>query len=92
VTGTAYLNRTMLARFLACLALVTGLAALGAPTSQQIEADGGIASPAKSAACNYTDQRNITRAADQSQVKCRTRKPVVIYIPTVQFGADRAYE
>ena len=52
----------MLTRLLACLALLTGLAAVGAP--------------AKAA----------------TAPECKPRKPVVIYIPTVQFGPDRAFE
>lgn len=100
MTGKAYLSRTMLARFLACLALVTGLAAIGAPvnatllsaSSQQIESNGSASSPSKNATCACTSQRSLDKAIDQAQAKCRTRKPVVIYMPTVQFGADRAYE
>lgn len=98
--GKAYLNRTMLARLLACLALVTGLAAVGAPAhsalltaaSQQVEADGSSSNPSKNQSCTCSDPRNVGKATDSAQAKCRARKPVVIYIPTVQFGADRAYE
>ena len=95
----AYLGRTMLARLLACLALITGLAALGTPASaavvqsasQQVEAS-GQQSPNKTVTCNAAEPRNATTASDPAQVRCRARKPVVIYIPTVQFGPDRAYE
>ena len=98
--GTAYLGKTMLARLLACLALVTGLAAVGAPVnagvlasaSQQIESDGSSSSPTRNSACTCTHQRSLEKAIDQALNRCRTRKPAVIYMPTVQFGADRAYE
>jgi hypothetical protein len=94
----AYLGRTMLARLLACLALVTGLAAVGAPASaavvqsasQQVEA--ASQAPSKTAACTASEPRSAGTASDPAQVKCRARKPVVIYIPTVQFGPDRAFE
>lgn len=95
----AYLGDTMLARLLACLALVTGLAAVGAPVqakmltaaSEQIESSAQNAQPGKSVDCSAVEPRNVKSSA-QSQAKCRVRKPVVIYIPTVQFGPDRAYE
>ncbi len=95
----AYLGGTMLARLLACLALVTGLAAVGAPAqarllsaaSEQIESNAQNPQPGKSAECSPVEQRNV-KGATQAQAKCRARKPVVIYIPTVQFGPDRAFE
>ena len=96
----AYLGRTMLARLLACLALVTGLAVVGAPlqaktleaASEQVETASQSAQPGKSAACPSGEQRNLAAATEQTQIRCRARRPVVVYIPTVQFGADRAYE
>lgn len=96
----AYLGRTMLARLLACFALITGLAAIGAPVQAAV---GSVASEQASpaAACPQAakpdrcqcqlDQRGKADRSD-STASCRTRKPVVIYIPTVQLGADRARE
>lgn len=95
----AYLGRKMLARLLACLALVTGLAAVGVPAnaavsqaaSQQVETE-GQQQPGRSAVCTPASPRNTSGPIDSAQPKCRARKPVVIYVPTVQFGADRAFE
>lgn len=94
----AYLGRKMLARLLACLALVTGLAAVGVPASaavsqaasQQVEVDGQ--QQGKSVPCTPVSPRNASNPVDSSQPKCRARKPLVVYIPTVQFGSDRAFE
>ena len=69
MTGKAYLSRTMLARLLACLALVTGLAAVGAPvnatlltaSSQQVESDGSASNPSKSATCAAWTRRSTRR-------------------------------
>lgn len=96
----AYLGPRMLARLLACLALVTGLAAVGAPVqakvlqaaSEQVESASPSSQPGKNTACATGEQRNLASATEQAQAKCRARKPVTIYIPTVQLGVDRAYE
>lgn len=96
--GKAYLFRTMLARLLACLALVTGLAALGTPVqatlvaeaSEQFEGAKSV-QQATNLECSSAEQRNV-KSATQPQARCPARKPVVIYIPTVQFGSDRAFE
>ena len=94
----AYLGRTMLARLLACLALVTGLAAVGAPVHAKLVAEvneqiqgAKSAQPTSSLECSTAEQRNV-KSATQPQTRCPVRKPVVIYIPTVQFGPDRAFE
>lgn len=94
----AYLERTMLARLLACLALVTGLAAVGAPAqarmvaevSEQMQADNG-AQPACHIAFASLEQLS-SEWVSRTQTGCAARKPFVIFIPTVQFGPDRAFE
>ena len=96
----AYLGGTMLARLLACLALVTGLAAIGVPVQASV---GSVASEQASpvAACQQVAKPDRCQCQADPRGKldrndaataCRTRKPVVIYIPTVQLGADRARE
>ncbi|MGN6501139.1 MAG: hypothetical protein ACTHKM_13470 [Tsuneonella sp.] len=96
----AYLGRTMLARLLACLALITGLAAAGAPAqaamlqaaSQQVASGSQQAQPSKADTCADGDQRNVQAAARDGQARCGSRKRVIIYLPAVLFGPDRAYE
>ncbi|MCB2087497.1 MAG: hypothetical protein KDD98_01565 [Sphingomonadaceae bacterium] len=91
----------MIRRLLACLALITGLAAVNAPAhasfvaavAEQAQSSTSTAQPGKAQSCTCEDRRAAkgTKGTDSSQ--CRTRtKPVTIYIPTVQFGADRAFE
>lgn len=96
--GKAYLGRTMLARLLACLALFTGLAAVGAPAQAKLIAEvseqmqtAKSGQPTSNLECTSAEQRNV-KSATQPQARCPVRKPVVIYIPTVQFGPDRAFE
>lgn len=96
----AYLGRTMLARLLACLALITGLAAVGAPAqaavlqaaSQQVASGAQQAQPGKSESCADADQRAMQGSARDGLTRCGSRKRVIIYLPTVLFGPDRAFE
>jgi hypothetical protein len=100
MSGKAYLGRTMLARLLACLALITGLAAVGAPaqaamlqaSSQQVASGGQQAQPGKTDSCAEADQRNVQSATRDGPARCGSRKRVIIYLPTVLFGPDRAFE
>lgn len=96
----AYLNFKMLRRLLACIALATGLAAVGAPLnagvveslSQQVGTSKPGPSTGSAEQCECRSQRGADPSKREPNTKCKPRKPVVIYIPTVQFGADRAYE
>jgi hypothetical protein len=96
----AYLTRTMLRRILACLALITGLAALGTPAEarmmidfgQQLENSPTTSQGSQQASCSDLPQRVNAQGKAVSQPGCAPRKPIVIYIPTVQFGPDRARE
>lgn len=96
----AYLTRTMLRRILACLALITGLAALGTPAEarmrldfgQQIENSPAVSQGSQQAPCSTLPQRTSTQGKVASQPDCAPRRPIVIYIPTVQLGPDRARE
>ncbi len=95
----AYLTRTMLRRLLACLALITGLAAIGAPaqasvyqTASGVELAAGIEKPCKGEACECPTGRRHSQLGARQKVPCKPAPVITIVIPTVQFGADRAYE
>ncbi|TMM49727.1 hypothetical protein [Qipengyuania marisflavi] len=90
----------MFRRILACLVLITGLAAAGAP------AHAGF-TEALNARLEMTQKRDETQKSDeqlcaerqrQQRLKgerakpCQPSAPITIIIPTVQFGADRAFE
>jgi len=90
----------MLRRLLTCLALITGLAAAGAPAnaavmdalSQQVSATSAPCQPSKATQCECIAQPIPGPAKGDPVKSCGARKPVVIFIPTIYFGADRAYE
>jgi len=95
-----YLAPTMLRRILTALALLTGLAAAGVPAearlvstvTQQVEA-GAQGTPAgPQTPCTTAPQRNGVTGSGDQQADCRPRRPVIIYLPTVQLGTDRALE
>lgn len=96
----AYLNRAMLRRLLACLALITGLAATGTPAharmmldyGQQVENSASSTQGSAQTPCNLPSQRVNAQGRTVVQPGCPPRKPIVIYIPTVQLGPDRARE
>ena len=98
--GKAYLTRAMLRRILACLALITGLAAVGTPAQarmmldfgHQVENTTGTSQSAPQASCNSAPQRTNAQGKVMTLPGCAPRRPIVIYIPTVQFGPDRARE
>lgn len=90
----------MLRRLLACLALLTGLAAVGAPAhagvidavgmtlelAQQAEDTGKTEEPA----CVTRQRQQRTRG--EKVTPCKPSETVTVFIPTVQFGPDRALE
>lgn len=91
----------MLRRVLTCLALITGLAATGAPANAalieawaaQAQSEEERAEPGKKQACECRERRSETRQKPcEERDEPRPRKRTIIYIPTVQFGPDRAYE
>ncbi|MCT2558227.1 hypothetical protein N0B51_04470 [Tsuneonella sp. YG55] len=90
----------MLRRILACFALITGLTAAGSPaearimavmTQSVVEATQSQ-QQAPATACEAIQQRANLRSKGAGPAPCRPRKPVVIIIPTIQFGPDRALE
>ena len=90
----------MFRRLLTCLALITGLAAAGAPAnaavldafSEQVSAASAPCQQGKTAQCECVVQPATSPSKGDPIKVCKTRKPVVIFIPTIHFGADRAYE
>jgi hypothetical protein len=98
--GKDYLSRAMLRRILACLALITGLAASGAPASARMMLDFGnqvensvpASQGSQQSPCSALPQRVNAQGKVIAQPGCPPRKPIIIYIPTVQFGPDRARE
>ena len=95
-----YLSRAMLRRILACFALITGLAAVGTPAqarmmavmSQSVVEGTQTQAQTTTVACETTSPRANLRGRALPQTNCRPRKPVVIVIPTIQLGPDRARE
>ena len=90
----------MLRRILACLALITGLAALGTPAEARmsvVQAQSivdGAQSPASGtvAPCPVAQPAQGIKGKVAVKAPCRPPKPMIIYIPTIQFGPDRALE
>jgi len=86
-------------RLLALLALLSGLAACGAPaTAAQLSdvcdrvTSSESAEAGKSEACKCREARRDAAGKANTSKGCKTRKPVVIFIPTIQIGVDRAHE
>jgi len=90
----------MLTRLLACLALVTGLAAIGTPANAAVaqtlrtEISGRAVEtqPGKAQPCAVVARQRALPATKGDDAACRRYQPITIYIPTVQFGPDRAFE
>lgn len=93
-------SSAMLRRILACLALITGLAAVGTPAdarmtvvqAQSIVDGAQTQQGSTSAPCEEAKQKAALRGKVATQSACKPRRPVVIFIPTIQFGPDRALE
>lgn len=89
----------MFRRLLACFALISGLAATGAPVSvAAVEAatqrvvSGETTRQEAEARCKQNEQRVGNDERNGSDRRCKQRKSVTIYVPTVQIGSDVAYE
>lgn len=99
MAGRTYLRWTMLRRLLACLALVTGLAAVGAPAQasfaealEQLEIASSQSDKAKTPAEECEARQQAQRKRGLKPAPCADERPVTIYLPTVMFGPDRALE
>ncbi len=90
----------LLSRLLACLALFTGLAAAGAPVEAvavdmvgaQLEADADSDQDGEAGNCACREQQRKARARGKQVRPCAQQRRIRVYIPTVQFGPDRAIE
>jgi hypothetical protein len=96
----AYFVFTMLRRLLACLAFVTGLAAIGTPAearlvmavSQDLGSTALTREGGQQAPCAQSSSPAKAPPRTFDQCGCRARRTIVIVIPTVQIGCDRARE
>ncbi|MBY6217376.1 hypothetical protein [Qipengyuania aquimaris] len=87
-------------QLLALLALLTGLAAVDVPAHAALGGEIGVgfeqsasgASDAREAKCPCEEKQRKQKLRGEKVTPCKKQEPVVIYLPTVQFGADRAYE
>ena len=99
MAGNNYFSRTMLRRLLACLALFTGLAAVGAPVQAalvealdqlEISAERGEDGKAATPTCEQRQEKERRKGARPAP--CPEERTVRIYIPSVMLGPDRALE
>ncbi|GAA4036893.1 hypothetical protein [Parerythrobacter jejuensis] len=87
-------------QILTLLALLTGFAAMGVPASAAVGEMFGpqVQSGAEAKAEERREECRLRKERDRSPVKresikdCKPRKSVKLYLPTVMFGIDRAYE
>ena len=91
---------TMRRQLLALLALLTGLVAAGVPAQAALSGDFRVgveqsaagAGDAREVKCPCEEKQRKQKLRGEKVTPCKKQEPVVIYLPTVQFGADRAYE
>lgn len=88
-------------QLLALAALLTGLAAIGTPVHAAVNnAVGvGVEQPSDTRDTESRETQNVCAEKQRKQklrgekvTPCKPQEPVTIYIPSVMFGADRAYE
>ena len=96
---TPYLSDAMLRRLITLLALLTGLAAAGAPAhavvysaASGVEVAAGAEKPCKGEACERRAAARRSLDGPRTAKPCKPEPFVTVFIPTVQFGIDRAYE
>lgn len=90
----------MLRRLLTCLALVTGLAAFGTPVhaavyqaaEAEVERATKVESTCRQDEADYREKSRTTSGKVRQKAPCKPVQTITIVIPTVMFGADRAYE
>jgi hypothetical protein len=95
-----YLTGDMLRQFLTLLAIVTGLAAVGAPAQARVAAFDGVqmeAARERAPACEVRQLSGSMMPGDlgsfrSAKVLFCPRPRITIMIPTVQLGIDRAHE
>ena len=89
----------MLRRIITLLALLTGLAAAGAPAhavvfiaASGVEVAAGAEKSGQRETCESRSQARKSLASPRKAEPCKPAPVVRILIPTVQMGTDRAYE
>lgn len=91
----------MLRQLLALIALLTGLAAIGAPVHAAVNSAVGVGveQPSDPRDTEIRDAQNVCADKQRKQklrgekvTPCKKQEPVTVYIPSVMFGADRAFE
>lgn len=89
----------MLRQLITLLALLTGLAAVGAPAqalvydaASGVELAAGAERPCKGEACACSGPASQALGKPRAAKPCKPAPVVTVVIPTVQVGADRAYE
>ena len=95
-----YLQTLMLRRLLACFAILTGLVAANAPAhatmisalEAQLEDQRKADDPVRSAESACVEKQRKQRLRGERITPCRVPETVTVYVPTIQFGPDRAYE
>ena len=90
----------MLRRFFALLAFLTGLVAIGAPVQHgmareaaaAVEQADALEAETLAAPISAIFAANATAAPSEHDFALAPSSPPAVIIPTVMFGADRAYE
>ena len=90
----------MLRQLLTFLALLTGLAAIGAPVQAAVAGGAGAvlersdfaSSQAAESEKGCEDKKQTQLGNEDKPTPCGKRKVITVYVPTVMFGADRAFE
>ena len=96
---TPYLSDAMLRRLITLLALLTGLAAAGAPAhavvytaASGVEVATGAEKTCKGDACRCADADRQTFDLPREKKPSKPATVITVFIPTVQMGIDRACE
>lgn len=90
----------MLRRVLACFALITGLAAIGAPVqvsaavamAEQVESSREAKATGKRQDCANQQPSTLGQSDGEKRKPCAKLPIIRILIPSVMLRADRAYE
>lgn len=86
-------------RFFALLAILTGLATVGTPASAAAVSDvcqqvtsGQSSGTTQAEHCACLAKRGGANWKGDNRKDCKRPKTIIIYIPTVQIGIDRAHQ
>lgn len=90
----------MFRQLLALIALLTGLAAIGAPAQAVMNTQSRVGveqsanrdAESRDGQCACSEKQRKQKIRGERVTPCKKQDPVTVYIPSVMFGADRAYE